>query len=138
MKSIRSKSQLTMSAQDRQRLLRKEWKIPQKDIANAVRGTIKTKNQRRQTIVNDSDIFWIRWNKTKAIMGECLAPIIDAWKKNDDDYTQHDWMDHASDYSQSDSLDVTRHKGVMIRIEMEEEDQSSTVDSGDHSHYSSP
>jgi hypothetical protein len=94
-----------MSPQVRQSVLRKEWNVPQKDIASAVRASIKIKNQRRETAVNDTGLFWIRWNNVKDAMGGCGC----AWKK-EEEFEQRDIMDQGSDYSQSTSLDKTRHK----------------------------
>jgi hypothetical protein len=126
----RSKAEMVMSAEDRQWLLRKEWDVSQKEIATAVRQVIKVKNQRRQTIMNDSDALILRWRKTMEALEGCLTPITNAWKKEDPLMYQHDYMSVASDCSQKETLDRTRHKGATIVIDdqVEDEDQVGTVD----------
>ena len=48
----RRKNELLLSRERRQEMLRKEWQVTQRDIADAVRQTVKTRNQRRTTITN--------------------------------------------------------------------------------------
>ena len=121
---------MVMSAEDRQWLLRKEWEVSQKDIASAVRQVIKVKNQRRQTVMNDNDALILRWRKTMEALEGCLTPITSVWKKEDPLMYQHDYMSVASDCSQKETLDRTRHKGALILIDdpIEDEDQVGTVD----------
>lgn len=132
---------MVMSAEDRQWLLRKEWEVSQKEIAASVRQSIKVKNQRRQTIMNDKDALILRWRKTMEVLEGCLAPISGVFKKEDPLLMyQQDYMSQASDCSQKATLDETRHKGapVVIEDEVEDDELAGTVDtslaSGDQYH----
>jgi len=48
----RRKNEMLLARERRQEMLRKEWQVTQRDIADAVRQTVKTRNQRRTTITN--------------------------------------------------------------------------------------
>lgn len=48
----RSMAELALPRSVREDILKKQWGIPQSQIAGAVRNTIKTKNQRRTTVQN--------------------------------------------------------------------------------------
>ena len=121
---------MVMSSADRHFILRKEWDVSQRDIASAVRQTIKIKNQRRQTIIMDSDVFWIRIEKSKQAVEGFMSKMRRS-KKSDhgmDDVSllsssfQRDYMDVASDHSQAESLDCTSHRNAILDIEPEEGD----------------
>lgn len=130
-----------MTAQIRQSILKKEWNVSQKEIASAVRRSIKAKNQRRHTILQ-GDIEDQLMYKLK----EGLASKMRKWKQSrltsgghnshddDDDelleQQQVDYQDNASMSQQSGSLDGTRHKGAfIIAIEPEEEEEEEQVSS---------
>lgn len=113
---------MVMSPDDRTWILKKEWNVSQKEIATAVRQAIKIKNQRRQTILMDGDVFWNRVNKAIEVLEGCVKPITNAWKNDDD--AQLDWMSVAPDCTQKGTLDATRHRGVTFTIDDEEVERS--------------
>ena len=112
---------MVMSPDDRAWILKKEWNVSQKDIAAAVRQATKVKNQRRQTILMDGDVFWNRISRAMEALEGCVKPITNAWKNGDD--AQLDWMNVAPDCTQKGTLDATRHRGVTFTIEDEEADR---------------
>lgn len=120
----RTKAEMVMSADDRQWILRKEWEISQKEIAAAVRQAIKVKNQRRQTIIMEGDVFWSRVKRAMEVFEDCVKPITNAWKTDDE---QLDWMDVAPEHAQTSSLDATRHRGATFIIDDEQADGSPDV-----------
>jgi hypothetical protein len=48
----RTYSQLIVGGAERQEMLLKEWNIPKHEVVNAIRSTIRAKNQRRRTLIN--------------------------------------------------------------------------------------
>ena len=112
---------MVMSSDDRLWILRNEWNVSQKEIAAAVRQSIKIRNQRRHTILMEGDVFWSRVRRVVEAFEDCVKPISDAWKSDDE---QLDWMHVASDHAQTSSLDATRHKGVAFIIDDEEAERS--------------
>ena len=123
----RTKGELVMSAQDRHWLLRQDWNVSQKEIAHAVRTTVRARNQRKQTIIKDEmDERMLRRLKSvvngfKSVLAVSSSSATE--KKLDDDEDTEDWMERAAVYQQKGVLDKTRHRGSSTSLDLLEEEK---------------
>ena len=79
----RTQFELMLSREERHEILEDEWKVPQKDIANAIRMNIKTKNQRRRTLNNIGRVSDME-EKMENVRRKLKVP----WKKRSSTETQ--------------------------------------------------
>ena len=133
----RSKSELIMSPQVRKSLLKKEWNVSQREIASAVRKTVKCRNQRRQTVVNGENLLVLE--HVKEGWRSCVRKIRKRRSSNDDDDDlalqdqQVDYMDRVT--VSDDNLNKTKHKSAEFKIEIEEEETCAMSATGADSSY---
>lgn len=136
----RSKSELIMSAQVRKSLLKKEWNVSQREIASAVRSTVRCRNQRRQTVVNGENLLVLE--HVKEGWRSCVRKIARKRKSSKDDLASWSQEDDQVDYMDrvtvsDDSLNKTKHKSAEFKIEIEEEETCATSATGADSYLGS-
>mmetsp|Transcript_14978 Transcript_14978/g.24784 ORF Transcript_14978/g.24784 Transcript_14978/m.24784 type:complete len:151 (-) Transcript_14978:41-493(-) len=125
-----------MSASIRQSLLLEEWHVSQKEIASCVRQCLKTKHQRRRTIVQGCDttmtIAWFRQWQDKRNEKRIIK------QETKQQRQQRDYMTEANNEAANSitnitntsgsALDDTRHSTKTPIFEIDEEEEGSTAE----------